>query len=78
LHREQDFQRDAMGSAMNGARAVEQVRPHRFDALLMHCRRLEKPRGEGRVDEARERFEQTLRRQQRALTRLQQVLLEVQ
>ena len=43
-----------MGSAMNGARAVEQVRPHRFDALLMHCRRLEKPRCEGRVDEARE------------------------
>ena len=67
-----------MGSAMNGARAVEPVGPHRFDALLMHCRILERPRCEGRVDKARERFEQTLRRHERALTRLQQVLLEVQ
>jgi hypothetical protein len=67
-----------MGQAMNGARAAEQVRQHRFDALLMHCPIFEKPGREGRVDEARERFEQTLPGHERALTRLQQVLLELQ
>ena len=78
MHRERDFLGFAMGLAMNGAKALEQVRQHRVDALLMHCRILEKLGREGRIDEARERFEQTLRRHERALTRLQQVLLEVQ
>ena len=66
-----------MGLAMNGAQAVEQVREHRFDALLMHRRILEKLGREGRIDEARERFEQTLRGRARALTHPPQILLEV-
>ena len=78
MHREQDFRRFAMGLAMNGAEAVEPIRPHRFEALLMHRRILETPRREGSIDEARERFEQTLRGHGRALTRPQQILLEMQ
>jgi hypothetical protein len=37
LHRERDVRRFVMGLAMNRAQALEQVRRHRLDALLVHC-----------------------------------------
>lgn len=67
-----------MGLAMNGAQAVEQVRQHRFDALLIDCRILEESGREGRIDEAPEQTGQTPRGHARALRRPPQVLLEIE
>lgn len=78
LHREQGFRHSAMGLAMNGGQAFEQVRQHRFDALLVDCRILEESGREGRIDEAPEQTGQTLRGHSRALTRPPQALLEVE